>query len=88
MTQFHELSGLTQVHVEEFNGPAVDNTVPATPVWRDGRNEVLLRPGSAPGTVALIGKRDGAVFRATSTGIDQHRRMAEVVMEMLRSTGR
>jgi hypothetical protein len=88
MTQFHELSGLAQVHVEEFNGPPVDNTTPATPIWRDGRNEVVLRPGSAPGTVALIGKRDAAVFRATAIGMDQPRRMAEVVMEMLRSTGR
>jgi hypothetical protein len=88
MTQFQEIPGLTQVHVEELNGPALDGSNPAIPIWRDGRNEVVMRPGSQPGTVALIGKRDGAVFRATSAGMDQHRRLAEVVMEMLRASGR
>ena len=87
MTLFADIPQHVQAHVAQLDGPALDTTNPAEPTWRSGDNAVLIRPGSAPGTVALIGKKEGRVYQATSAPSEEFQRAAEIVVDMLRRGG-
>lgn len=82
-----DIPKLVQTHVTELDGPALDESNPAEPTWRSGENAVTMRPGSAPGTVAFIGKREGRVYQATSANSEEFQKAAELVVDMLRRGG-